>query len=550
MASPSTPLPPSLRRARLPLAVALALPVLLLAACGGSGDGNGSTAAAEQQGRWTTGDLHTHTVQSDDSRTTQTLDFLLGKAFTSYGLDWMAVTNHLRSSKYDNAANLLPAPKAFAYGMESYEMPRIKALQDAGNYKGKLIYSAFEWDMPTHDHVGVGIFEGATGSWKTSANAAKEFQYLFTTASESLFDPADVARWKTQYPQRYNQTGDDAVKAIAWLKAKYPDNSYALINHPSRNPNKYTIADFRQMNDLAPRIVFAIEGMVGNQLEPDRGGYTSAYIDANKPNRTYGGTDYIVAQLGGVWDSLLGEGRRIWNIADSDSHFEIDSNNNSSGYYPGEYAKTYVWQSAKNEGNIGGLVDSLRSGRTFGVFGDLVNALDFNVSALSGKAVMGQEIQAMPGESVTVRIRFKSPPINNYQRPVSSGNLGNMTPKVDHVDLIAGDVGPRAQPGTPAYQQATNPSTRVVRRFTAADWKQDAEGYYVMELPITIVKNQYFRLRGTNVGENVAGLTANGEPLSDQAVTTSDAAKRHDQINDRNYGNLWFYSNPIFVSVR
>ncbi|GKS87171.1 S-layer protein [Acidovorax sp. SUPP1855] len=546
MTRPSAPAPKTFRRARMPLAIALALPSLLLAGCGGSGDG---TPAAEQ-GRWTTGDLHTHTVQSDDSRTTQTLDFLLGKAFTTYRLDWMAVTNHLRSSKYDNAANLLPAPKAFAYGMEAYEIPRIQALQASGNYAGKLIFSGFEWDMPTHDHIGVGLFEGASGSLKPSASGAKEFQYLFTTGAESLFDAADVARWKAQHPQRFNQTADDALKAIAWLKAKYPDTSYALINHPSRNPGKYSIADLRQMNDLAPRIVFAIEGMVGNQLEPDRGGYTSAYIDANQANRTYGGTDAIVAKLGGVWDALLGEGRRIWNIADSDSHFEIDSNNNSSGYYPGEYAKNHVWQAGKAEGGIGGLVDSLRAGRSFGVFGDLINALDFNVYALSGKGTMGQEIKASAGESVTVRIRFKSPPVNNYQRPVASGNLGNMTPKVDHIDLIAGDVGERAQPGSAAYQQATNPTTRVLRRFTAADWTQDGEGYYTMEIPLTIAKNQYLRLRGTNLGENVAGLTANGEPLADQAVTTSDPAQRHDQINDRNYGNLWFYSNPIFVSVR
>lgn len=528
----------------LALVTACVLSALALHGCGGSG---GSGDAAEK-GRWTTGDLHVHTVQSDDSRTTQTLDFVLGKAFKSYGLDWMSVTNHLRSSKYDHAGNLLPAPKAFAYGMEAYEMPRIKALQAGGTYANKLIYSAFEWDMPTHDHVGVGIFEGSS-TLGTSASAAKEFQYLFTTGDESLFDPADVARWKTQYSQRYNSTPDDAIKAIAWLKDKHPDRSYALINHPSRNPGKYAISDIRQMNDLAPNIVFAIEGMVGNQLEPDRGGYTSAYTDANKPNRTYGGTDYMVAQLGGVWDALLGEGRRIWNIANSDSHFEIDANNNSSGYYPGEYAKNYVWQ-AKPDGGIRGLIDSLRAGRSFGVFGDLIHALDFQISGSGDAAFMGQDLKVASGDTVKVRIRFKSPPVNNYQRPVASGNLGNMTPKVNHIDLIVGDVGPKAQPGTDAYKQATNPSTRVVRRFTAADWTVDAEGYSVMEFPLTVTKNQYLRLRGTNLADDAAGFTSRGEPLADRAITTTDPATRHDQINDRNYGSLWFYSNPIFVSVR
>ena len=544
MKSPSLSRVPPLRRA--PLASAALLSSLLLGACGSSGDGQGTPAA--EPGRWTTGDLHVHTVQSDDSRTTQTLDFVLGKAFGTYRLDWMSLSNHLRSSKYDHAANPLPAPRAFAYGMEAYEMPRVAALQAAGTYADKTIFSAFEWDMPTRDHVNVGIFEGGS-TFKTSASAAKEFQYRFTTGDESLFDAADVARWKAQSPGRYNKTGDDAMKAIAWLKDKHPNTSYATINHPSRNPGKYTIANFREMHDLAPKIVFAIEGMVGNQLEPDRGGYTSAYIDANQPNRTYGGVDYVVAQLGGAWDALLGEGRRIWNIANSDSHFEIDANNNSSGYYPGEYAKNYVWQTRSQTG-IAGVVDSLRAGRSFGVFGDLIHALDFTATGPQGTAHMGQEMQAGKGETVTLRVRFKSPPVNNYQRPVNSGNLGHMTPKVDHIDLIAGDVGPRAQPGTPAYQQATNPSTRVVKRFTAADWTLDSDGYYAMEITLPATKAQYFRLRGTNLGENVAGLTLQGEPLADQPVRTADAATRHDQINDRNYGNLWFYSNPIFLAVR
>ncbi len=421
--------------------VLLALPLAVLAACGGT-DRDGDTEA----GAWTTGDLHVHTVQSDDSRTTQTLDVVLGKAFTTYGLDWMAVTNHLRSSKYDNDARLLSAPVAFAYGMEAYEVPRIAALQASGTDAAKVIFSGFEWDMPAHDHFGVGIFEGGA-TLKSSTSAAKEFQYVFTTADESLFKPEDVARWKAKYSQRTNATADDALRGVAWLKDNFPDTSYAVVNHPSRTPGKYTISDFRQMNDLAPRIVFAIEGMVGNQMEPNRGGYTSAYVDANAPNRTYGGTDDVVARVGGVWDALLGEGRRIWNVADSDSHFEIDAAGNSSGYDPGEFAKTHVWQPSGSTG-IAGLLTSLRAGRSFGVFGDLIDALDFTASADGGKAAMGQELAASAGRTVSLTIRFKSPPVNNYQRPVNSGKLGNMVPKVHHVDLIVGDVGAKATPGT------------------------------------------------------------------------------------------------------
>jgi hypothetical protein len=357
-----------------------------------------------------------------------------------------------------------------------------------------------------------------------------------------------VAVWKTKYPQRFNSTAADALQAISWLKTNYPATSFATLNHPSRNPGKYTVSDLRQMNDLAPDIVFMIEGMVGNQMEPNRGGYTSAYVAENAPNRTYGGVDAIVAQLGGTWDALLGEGRRIWNIADSDSHFEIDAASNSSGYYPGEYSKNHVWV-AEGQAGIGGLTKSLRDGRMFGVFGDLIDALDFRVSGSTGKGFMGQEIKVPAGERVTVTIRFKSPALNNYQKPVDSGSLGNMKPVVDHVDLIVGDVTAKALPGTPAYGVATNASTQVLRRFTAADWKVEADGYFSVSLPVEAKKSQYFRLRGTNLAPDVAGLTANGEPLADQQTTGADNTARVNAINDRNYGSLWFYSNPVFVTV-
>lgn len=504
--------------------------------------------STDPAGKWTTGDLHVHTVQSDDSRATQTLDFLLGKSFTSYRLDWLALTNHLRSAAYDNNGNALPKPMAFAYPMESYEIQRVRTLQAAGTYADKLIFSGAEWDMPTHDHMGVMLF-AEESSLNTATQGVREFQYRFTTLAESLFDPVDVAAWKSRNITRTNSTAADALTALSWLKANYAKTSFVTLNHPSRNPGKYTISDLRQMNDLAPDQMFMIEGMVGNQMEPDRGGYTSAYTDANLPNRTYGGTDAIVAKLGGMWDALLGEGRRIWNIADSDSHFKIDAASNSSGYYPGEYAKNYLWMPDSAKGSAG-LIASLRAGRSFGVFGDLIDALDFRVVGSSGTAFMGQEIKVGAGEKIKFTIRFKSPEFNNYLKPVDGDQLAYMKPVVDHVDLIVGDVTEKAAPGTPAYGVATNASTRVLQRFTSADWKVGKDGYASITVQIEARKNQYFRLRGTNLAVNVAGLTANGEPLPDQKTTAASNNARVNAINDRNYSSLWFYSNPVFVSVR
>ena len=90
----------------------------------------------------------------------------------------------------------------------------------------------------------------------------------------------------------------------------------------------------------------------------------------------------------------------------------------------------------------------------------------------------------------------------------------------------------------------------MVKRFTSADWKVDADGYFTISYETTASKNQYYRLRGTNLGTDVAGLTQDGEPLADQRTGTTDNTARFNDINDRNYRSLWFYSNPVFVSLR
>lgn len=508
-----------------------------------------STVPALPVGRWLAGDLHTHTTQSADADVSQTLDKVLDKAFNSYGLNWMAVSNHLRVSTRDEQGATLAVSIPMSIGAARYEIPHIQALQAAGTYTDKLIFSGFEWDMPTHDHIGIGLFE-AGNTYTSSTAGMKEFEYLFTTRDIAMFDAADVTRWQAKYgATRYNTTAADALKAITWLKDNYPATSYAVINHPSRNAGSYRIDDLRAFNDIAPDIVFAIEGMVGNQMEPDRGGYTAAYTPGNAALRVYGGVDQLVAKVGGTWDALLGEGRHIWNLTDSDTHFKIVGAN-SSGYFPGEYAKNYVFNSATGTPAAKDLLQGLRSGKMFSVYGDLINALDFNLASKDDRKEMGGELLVASGDKVTITIRFKSPARNNYQKPVDSATPANVAPVVDHVDLIAGDVGARAVPGDAAYSVNTNSSTQVVKRFTAADWILDADGYYSVTYETTAARPQYFRLRGTNLGTDVTGLTAAGEPLADQRTSTVDNTQRFNDINDRNYRSLWFYSNPVFVKLR
>ncbi|WP_138754505.1 immunoglobulin-like domain-containing protein [Paenibacillus sinopodophylli] len=482
--------------------------------------------AQAEQGKWVTGEYHTHTHQSDDAQ--GTLTSVLDAAFENNGLDWLATSDHLRLSSRDNDGNVLASPIPMSKAIALYQAPKIKELQEAGKYAGKTISTGFEWDMPTYDHASVGIMTDEPGS-DEALKAINQFEYLFTNRDASLFDSADVTKWNAADSRAYT-TSNDARKAFQWLADHYP-NSYALINHPSRKNGtsaEIKVQDIRDINNIAPNIAFAFEGMPGNQMAPDRG----ETVDS------YGGADIRIAKLGGMWDALLGEGRRFWSFANSDFHFNISADRKySSGYRPGEYSKNYTW--LEGEG-MNAIVDGMRSGKSYSVNGDIINALDFRLSGNGDTKEMGEELQVSPGDDLLVTIRFKSPQKNNNGDPV----------KVDHIDLIAGEVTGKAQAGTPAYSKATNDTTKVLKRFTSSDWTVDAEGYYAMtyELPSVDV-NQYFRLRGTNLGTDVAGETSSGEPLLDPKTTTADNETRFAEINKRNYSDMWFYSNPIFLDV-
>ena len=63
---------------------------------------------------------------------------------------------------------------------------------------------------------------------------------------------------------------------------------------------------------------------------------------------------------------------------------------------------------------------------------------------------------------------------------------------------------------------------------------------------------QYFRLRGTNLDYNQANLTERGNPLKSAVINQAEGESVqswYNKINDRNYNDLWFYSNPVFVNT-
>lgn len=515
-------------------------------------------AKSNDLGKWMSGEYHLHTTQSKDAgEKVTTTENILDVAFKEADFqsenwikaaawelptqttdaegaefDYLVLANHLRPSfrSPEGVAQNL----AFYQGFEQ-ELAKVKALQAEGKYEEKLIFSGFEWDMPGLDHAAVGI---VADNDEQLVEAIKEFEYKFSKETgDEYFTEEDAAK----YGERLNENiKDNTLLGVEWLKKNYP-NSYLLINHPARKDGgeaELKIEDIRKMNDVAPNIVFGFEGILGNQMSNDGRG---------ESEEVYGGADGMLSEVGGMWDALLGEGRRFFTFANSDFHFKVrkdPTGGSYSGYWPGEYSRNYTWIEGDT---MKDLADGLRSGKSFAVTGDLIDALDFTAEAEKKTVEMGSTLTVKSGEEVTITVRFKSPEINNYATIFDSETSTTNQVSVDHIDLISGEVTGKIAPTSESYTKDTNETTKVVQTFTSEDWTTDKEGYNVLTFTVKADKDRYYRLRGTNLEVSVEGQTDEaGNPLKDEKKDRPSA----DSINDENYSDLWFYSNPIFVDVQ
>jgi len=160
------------------------------------------------------------------------------------------------------------------------------------------------------------------------------------------------------------------------------------------------------------------------------------------------------------------------------------------------------------------ILAGLRAGRVFAATGDLIDRLDFRLSSVRHPrrgAAMGDTLLLHPGDPLRVTIRL---------RPARKPNPGGHVPRLDHVDLILGS----AIPGEDDH----NPTTRLIRRFTARDWRREGD-LLVVRYRLALQGRGYLRLRGTN--------TRQEEPAPDLA-------------GEDPWQDLWFYANPIYYRTR
>jgi hypothetical protein len=422
------------------------------------------------------------------------------------------------------------------------------------------------------------------------------------TGSLNASDPSWNATAQKLMPASGTATGTKGhaktVEALKWMVQNHPNGSYYVPAHLERagpfNPdgnNGFNVEHLRNFNNAAPKVAFGMETQPGHGASANRGEYS--------PNRnsiggvpvdsvggtTWGGTGVYGAQVGGVWDALLGEGRNFWFFASSDWHnrgsFGPDDRRSTQDFYPGEYQRNYTMvRNGADKLRPQTIVDGLRTGNNFAASGQLIDRLAFVACAsypgptarsnaavealalsaatnnrdidVSGCATMGEKLVVRPGAEIVVAIVARDPSGANYS-PYTFANPSLLQigvsqplnlPVLDHIDLVRGLVTGYKTPGAADYAgewprtwlsnpdmatvpaAAKNTSASVIRTFNNSGWVAAGNDFLKMSYRIPAVSaSQYVRLRGTNLPAAVPFETdANGNPLADLATNGGNTA--------------------------
>lgn len=455
----------------------LLLPIAALMAWAGP-----AQAADPDDGRrWQAGDHHVHSEWSVDwDRSTSPPAPIRGgdspytrsrnaQQALANGLSWMVHTDH-------------GGP---GHSVVTRDQAWPALLQARREVPALIQFNGMEFDVPAAEHASLIIAPGP-----------EERDQLF--AIERDYSRGEPLQRDTR------DDGQLMLDALAHMRS-LPSPPLVFINHPSRTATgigqwgEVEPAELRAWHDAAPQVLVGMEGAPGHQAASAHRGL---YRHAAAP--TFGGFDQMTAQVGGVWDAMLAEGRRFWITATSDSH--VNLRDGGRDFDPGQYSKTYVW--ARHE--AGDILDGMRKGRMFAVTGDLIDALELTVHATHAAdhgASMGGTLVAPANGVMRVVLRVRQP---------AQPNFNGERPALDHVELI---VGSGDANGAPQME---------VKRIGAGEWKREGQWLSMSWALPAPRQGGFVRARGTNTPETA--------PLAD--------APGEDPWQD-----LWFYSNPVFVEV-
>ncbi|MPY58621.1 PHP domain-containing protein [Streptomyces spongiae] len=509
-----------------------------LASAGVLGGAASGTAAAQaptrgRKGRgflWLAGDHHIHTQYSNDGKYRVTDQVRQG---ARHSLDWMVITDH---------GNVTHAK----IGVERVN-PDILEARNA--YEDTLVFQGLEWNIPGAEHGTVFVHPG-----KNEVSVLKQFETDYDGSVKGASDstPANEAL---------------AVAGLAFLseqvKRRKVKDALMLANHPARKgiDSPHEIRAWRDATDPGHRIAVGMEGAPGHQaagIEKSVGmGRARGLYDGSpgansfaayplESYRTWGGFDWMTATVGGLWDSLLAEGKPWWITANSDSHNVYtdtakrggpDSDYLANGkhtdpvysgridltegdYWPGQYSRTHV---GSDGFSYTAVMDGIRAGRIWVDHGQLISGLDARLAGGGRWATLGGGLHVRKGTHVTLTVDVAL---------AHDSNWAGFVPKLARVDVIQGDV-----TGAVSDRDTfTAPTAKVVRSYEVNRSTGTVRLTYSLG---RVDRPLYVRLRGTDGNRSATGLMGAGVDAHGPAI---DVVGDADPWND-----LWFYSNPVWV---
>lgn len=336
--------------------------------------------------------MHVHSTASDGHQLVQSI---LNIAYKKYDLDFIASTEHSGFKRYEVNEGLWrvrasgerifnPEPSdepgdelhSHDYAKDVYADDKVYTprAQDNNRLYANLVdyrhenltekqflLTGMEYTLPViKEHTTMVLLDDG------DVDEINEFHYLY----------GEGERWEGD---ERKQTWDDLLEAMTFLQQNYSERAFLSFNHPSRK-HEVMIEYMRELHNTAPDIIIGMEGAPGHQRNPEARGsyemehpiflkeYAEDYQGPAYHGRTYGGFDYMTARMGGVWDALLSEGRRISIFAHSDFH------SMAKDFWPGEYSKSHIYLEQETQK---GLLDAIKGGQSFVTHGDLISELEF-----------------------------------------------------------------------------------------------------------------------------------------------------------------------------
>ncbi len=476
---------------------------------------------------WLAGDHHIHTQYSEDAQY-RVIDHV--RHANGFGLDWMVITDHGSA----NHAKI---------GVDKVN-PDIKAARKA--VPDTLVFQGLEWNIPSAEHGTVFVHPGSN-----------EVEVL--KAFENAYDGA--VKGATASSPANEKLALQGLHFLAdAVDKKRVQDALFLANHPARK-GLDSPHEIRGWRDAAPKIAIGFEGAPGHQAAgistEDLGAGSGRGFYDNSPTadsfaayplesyRTFGGFDWMTATVGGLWDSLLSEGKPWWITANSDSHqvwldlsqrpadtdFAKNGFHNppvyapkpataNGDFWPGFYSRTHVGASSFSYASV---MAAMRAGRVWVDHGGLIESLDIRLRAGHDEVPLGGVLHAKKGSSVTLVVNVTPAQITNW---------ADVIPALKKIDLIRGSV-----TGAVKDQDVfAAPKTKVVKTWDVSGKKEN----FTLTLDLgKLEEGFYVRLRGSDGNRLAVGL--NGKAVD-------PSGPKIDVVGDANpWEDLWFYTNPLWA---